>query len=62
MPMDDNKWKEAREYDPKKMKIALKALEEVLAGKEVIKAIQENPIPTGGYIANIIWSQYIENL
>ena len=51
MPMDEKKWQDAREYDPQKMAVARKALEDIRGGKKVIQAIHDNPIPTGGYIA-----------
>ncbi len=51
--MDTNyeNWLESRKYNPEKLALAKKVLEEIRRGKKVTDALRRNPLPDGGYLA-----------
>lgn len=51
MARDVEAWLAARRYTPEVIETALRVLEDVRGGMEVVKAIQKNPLPKGGHIA-----------
>ncbi|MEI7990352.1 MAG: radical SAM protein, partial [Chloroflexota bacterium] len=44
-------WREARHYSADVLAVARQALDEILAGREVLDAIRRHPLPVSGYLA-----------
>lgn len=47
----DQQWRKRRQITPEKEAVARIVLDEVRAGKDVLKAIRANPIPSGGHLS-----------
>jgi elongator complex protein 3 len=49
--LDQEVWREAREYTPERLALARQVLEEVRAGRSVSEAVRRYPLPEGqGYL------------
>ncbi len=51
MTRDEKAWLEARQYSPEKLRIAKQILEEIRTGKNIHRAVLNNPLPEGGVVA-----------
>jgi elongator complex protein 3 len=52
--MGKQAWLEKRKYTPQMLELAIQVLHEVERGAPVTKAVQNNPLPNGGYLAKHI--------
>ena len=48
--MQKKNWIESHRYTPERLDTARQALEDIRAGKDVMKAIRDHPLPSGGHI------------
>jgi elongator complex protein 3 len=48
---DFEKWQAQRAYDPEKMALARRLLEEIRQGADVMATVRAHPLPEGGYVA-----------
>jgi elongator complex protein 3 len=57
----DKAWKEARQYTPEQLDLAMIILEEVRVGRDVMEAIRLHPLPSGGFVGkNVLVHVYRE--